>query len=133
MIDWILVHAARYNEPAVLGHSHIRYRRCIVRPLFLAIGLGYLGAILGAGAAKAEDRSFLVFPVKTELQRTAMGMDKNTRACVLVSSDALRREDNALHWTSFDFDALRASLSPHKEGKEAGVTFYIYHQVKPDK
>src|SRR5205814_471973 len=74
-----------------------------------------------------------VFPVKTDLQRTAMGMDKNTRACVLVNSDGVRREDNALHWTSLDFDGLRKSLMPHKEGKEAGVVFYIYHQPSPDR
>ena len=73
-----------------------------MRQLLCATCLGLLGTTGVASVAKADDRNILVLPVKTDLQRTAMGIDKNTVACVLVNSDGLRREDNALHWTSLD-------------------------------
>lgn len=91
--------------------------------------LGMTGA---ASLAQAEDRNVLVLPVKTDLQRTAMGIEKNAKACVLVNSDGLSREDNALHWASLDFETLRKALLPYKEGKEPAVVFQIYHQPRQD-
>ncbi len=95
----------------------------------------------------AEDRdggnsNVIVLPVKTDLQRTVFGIDKNTKACVLVNSDGLRRDDDALHWSSLDFEALAKALAPYKEspskaspskmGNEPAVVFHVYHEPRPD-
>jgi hypothetical protein len=95
--------------------------------LFTAALVGLVGSLSFLSArATGEEGNFVVLPVTTDLQRSAMGMDKASTACVVINDAALRRDDNLIRGTTLDFDALHKALLPlRKKSKEATVTFHL--------
>jgi RNA polymerase sigma factor (sigma-70 family) len=79
-------------------------------------------------AEGAVGKNYLVFPIKTELQRALLQgyRDARTaRAMVLLDGMSLVRPDGSVDSTALDFVALRRVLKPHA-GKGHGLFVNVY-------
>ncbi len=97
-----------------------------MRSFLLATLLAITGLAFAPLASTADESNFLVLPITTELQRSALGNRPAAKAYVLVNGNGLINSNTVL-WKALDFNALRKALTPFKEGKDAAVIFRISH------
>jgi RNA polymerase sigma factor (sigma-70 family) len=72
--------------------------------------------------------NYLVFPVKTELQRALLpgaGGAQTAKACMLIDGMSVVRPDGLVDSKALDFDSLRTALKPYR-GKGQALIVYVY-------
>jgi hypothetical protein len=95
-------------------------------PLIL---FAFPGLAAARSPARADESNFVVLPITTELQRSAMGYRPGARAYVLINGKGLVEDSDTVRWKALDFDALRRALQPLKAGRDAVVIFHIFHDA----
>src|SRR4051794_3366934 len=98
-----------------------------MRGFLLAMLVVFSGLASTPATGKADEGNFLVFPITTDLQKTAFAYRPGTKAFVLVNGKGLVPDGDAVRWKALDFDALGKALDPFKDGKDASVIFQVFH------